>query len=76
MCVDGLGYVVCECHVALDECEEPPPCMCVWCCSEVFLVFYFRFLCEICLLYYDVWLRVVYEVFSSSILFLIPFMFI
>ena len=35
----------------------------------------FRFLCEFCFLYGDdAWLRVVYEVFSSSILFLISFM--
>ena len=30
MCVDGLGYVyVCESYVVLDQCDEPPPCLCV-----------------------------------------------
>ena len=38
---------------------------------------YFNFLCEFCFLYCDdVWLRAVYEVFSSLILFLMPFMLI
>ena len=43
------------------------PCLCVWGCSGVFWCF--SFLCEFCFLYCDdVWLRAVYEVFSSSIL--------
>ena len=29
LCVDGLGYVyVCESYVVLDQCDEPPPCLC------------------------------------------------
>ena len=45
VCVDGLGYVyVRECYFALDECDDSPllvfvPCLCVWWCTEVFLVF-------------------------------------
>ena len=29
VCVDGLAYVyVCESYVVLDECDEPPLCLC------------------------------------------------
>ena len=50
-------------------------CLCVWWCSGVFLVF--SFLCEFCFLYCDdVQLGAVYEVFSSSSWFLMPFMLI
>ena len=29
VCVDGLGYVyVCKSYVVLDQCDEPPPCLC------------------------------------------------
>ena len=28
-CVDGLGFVyVCESYVVLDQCEDPPHCLC------------------------------------------------
>ena len=80
MCVDDLWYVNdCESYV-LDECDEPllvcVPCMCVWGCSGVFFL-YFIFLCEFCFLYCDdVWLGALDDFFTSSILFLMPFMFI
>ena len=57
-----------------------PLLVCVLCCAYGGVVRYFwcfSFLCEFCFLYYDdVCLCVVYEFFSSSILFLMPFMLI
>ena len=76
MCVDGLGYVyVCECYAVLDESWFVLP-VCAY--GGVMRYFRcFRCMCEFCFLYCDdVLLRVVYEVFSSSNLFLMPFMLI
>ena len=81
MCVAGLGYVyVCESYVVLDQCDESPSLFMLSICAygdvvRYFLCFCFR--CEFCFLYCDdVRLGVVYEVFSSSILFQMPFMLI
>ena len=49
VCVDSLGYVyVCECYVALDECDEPILPVCAY--GGVVRYFgCFRFLSEFCL---------------------------
>ena len=79
MCVDGLGYVyVCESLVVLDQCDEPPPSLFVfYVCAYGGVVGYLRcfsFPCEFSFLYCDdVRLGAVYYVFSSSILFRMPF---
>ena len=74
MCV---GYV-CESYVVLDQCDEPPSLFVFSVCAYGGVVecfFVFSVLCEFCFLYCDdVWLGAVYEVFSSSILFMMPFM--
>ena len=77
LCVDGLEYV-CEGYVVLDQCDEPLFVLSVCAYGGVVGYFWcFSFLCEFCFLYcIDVRLGAVYEVFSSSILFLIPFMLI
>ena len=78
MCADGLGYVyVCEGYVVLDQCDEPPPCLGSLSVRMAVYFCYFSFLCEFCFLYCDdVRLGALYEVFSSLILFLMPFMLI
>ena len=35
----ALGMFDCESYVVLDQCDEPPPCLCVWWCNGVFYVF-------------------------------------
>ena len=42
VCCLFLTYVVCESYVVIDQCDEPPPCLCslcIWWCSWAFLVF-------------------------------------
>ena len=72
MCVDGLGYgYVCEGYVVLDQCDEPPYLFVLSICAYggvVSYIWWFSFLCEFC------W--VLCTSFSSSILFLMPFMLI
>ena len=64
----------------LDQCDESPSLFVPSVCAYGGVVGYFwcfSVLCEFCFLYCDdVRLGVVYEVFSSSILFLMPFMLI
>ena len=79
MCVDGLGYV-CECYVVLDQCDKPPSLFVLSVCAYGGVVGYFwysSFLCEFCFLYLMVssWVLCT-SFFSSSILFLMPYMLI
>ena len=56
MCVDVLGYVhmyVCESYVTLDECDDPPSCLCSLSVHMVVIFWWFSFLCEFCFLYCD-----------------------
>ena len=82
MCVDGLGYVyVCESCVVLHQCDESPSLFVLSVCAYGGVVGYFwcfSFLCEFCFLYFVMMSGLVMctMVFSSSILFLMPFMLI
>ena len=78
MCVDGLGYIyVCESLSTMISEMSPPHCLCSLSVHMVGYFWCFSFLCEFCFLYCDdVRLGVVYETFSSLILFLMPFMLI
>ena len=75
MCVDGIGYV-CESYVVLDQCDEPSPCLCFlsayggvfWC-----LAFCVSFVSFIVMM--SGWLLCT-RFYSSSILFLMPFILI
>ena len=81
MCVYGLGYVyVCESYVVLDQCDEPllvcALCLCVWWCSGGILgVLAFCVSVASCIVMMSGWVLCTCF-FSSSILFLMPFMLI
>ena len=80
MYADGLGYVYVG-YVVLDQCGESPSLIVLSVCAYGGVVGYFwcfSFLCEFCFLYCDDvrWGAVYDFYFSSSILFLMPFMLI
>ena len=81
MCVDGLGYVyVCECYVVLDQCDEPPSLFVLSVCAYGGVVGYFMCLAFCvsfvsCIVMMSGWVLCT-RLFSSLILFLMPFMLI
>ena len=79
MCVDGLGYVyVCEGYEVLDQCDQPPFLFVLYICAYGVVVGYF-----LCLAFCVSFVSCIVMMsgcvlctsfFSSSILFLMPFM--
>ena len=68
VCVDIVGYV----YAAVDECDEPPSLFVFPVCTYGDVVSYFlcfKYMCVFCFWYCDVCLPVVYDFFSTSILF-------
>ena len=81
MCVDGLGYIyVCESYVALDQCDAPPSLFVLSGCAYGGVVGYLSVLAFCvsfvsCTVMMSGWVLCT-RFFSSSILFLMPFMLI
>ena len=79
MYVDGLGYVY-ESYVVLDQCDEPPSLVVLSVCAYGGVVF---FCCDLafcvsfvsCIVRMSVWVLCT-RFYSSSVLFLMPFMLI
>ena len=80
MCVDGLGYIyVCESYVVLGQCDESPSLFVLSVCAYGGVVFFcvsaFGVSFVSCIVMMSGWVLCT-KCFSSSILFLIPFILI